>query len=86
MVGENKGCRNIYFPTACARPKGAITAPNIGVESVSNGHRKGVLDMEYVSTGHRVAPRALTIGQHDIEEDANQTCLSPFRYREPRHN
>ena len=39
-----------------------------------------------ISTGHRGAPRALTIGQHDREERASRTCLSRFRHRQLRHN
>ena len=39
-----------------------------------------------ISTGHRGAPRALTIGQHDREERASRTSVSRFRHRAPRHN
>merc|ERR1719253_1089105 len=31
-----------------SRVQRVLTAPNIGVQSVTNGHRKGVLDMEYL--------------------------------------
>ena len=47
MASASKGAL-AWTQVQRSRVQRVLTAPNIGVQSVTNGHRKGVLDMEYL--------------------------------------